>query len=126
MVTKRIWLLSGLFACTGGGEPQPSPTAVQLGVVTAPSAAQSGVAFAVQPVIELQDGQGHGFAAAGRAVTVSLTTSGATLGGTLQVQTDAQGHASFTNLVLSGPAGSWILRFESPGLRAVTANPIQL
>ena len=132
MATKRAWRaiwwsIIGAVGCQNGGEPQPVPSAVQLGVVTAPSAsAQSGVALPVQPVIELQDGQGHSFALAGRNVTVSLTAAGAALSGTLTIKTDNVGRAAFTNLALSGPAGAWTLRFESPGLRAVTAAPIQL
>lgn len=104
---------------------EPGPVAVQLALATPPSpAAISGVALTQQPVIQLQDAGGNPVAEIGRQVFAVLATQGGTLVGTLEVKTDAQGKATFTNLALSGPTGSRTLRFDSPGLQSVAAQPV--
>jgi alpha-tubulin suppressor-like RCC1 family protein len=118
------WL--GAVACSSGTEPLP-PSAVQLGIAVPPAAtAQSGVALSPQPVVELEDAEGHSFAQAGNTVVAVLVTPAGTLTGALSVKTDAAGRAVFTNLAISGAVGPWQLRFDSPGLRSVTSTAIQL
>ncbi|MBA3258904.1 MAG: DUF1929 domain-containing protein [Gemmatimonadales bacterium] len=96
-----------------------------LVVETQPSStAQSGVALAVQPVVRLRDADGNDDPQSGVAVTVALTEGTATLGGTLTRTTDGTGAATFTDLVISGPAGSYTLRFTAPGYAQVLSGAI--
>ncbi|MBV9110528.1 MAG: DNA/RNA non-specific endonuclease, partial [Gemmatimonadetes bacterium] len=99
--------------------------ASQIGMVTQPSAsAQSGVAFAQQPVVQIEDGAGTPVAQAGVAVTASIASGGGTLNGTVTVNTDASGTATFTDLGITGTAGARILTFTAPGLTAATSDSI--
>jgi probable HAF family extracellular repeat protein len=45
----------------------------------------------------------------------SLASGQGTLGGTTTVQTDATGQAVYTDLLITGPAGEYTIRFEAPG-----------
>src|SRR5947208_16297501 len=94
------------------------PGAAAKGTMTTePSAtAQSGVAFAQQPVVQLRDGAGNAVSQAGVTVTAAIATGGGTLGGTLTVVTNGSGVASFTDLTISGAAGGRTLSFSAPGL----------
>lgn len=119
-------LVAGL-ACPSGTEQPVGPIAVQLALAVAPlSTAQSGLPLPTQPVIQVEDGEGQPFAEAGRLIVAVLATSGGSLSGTLQLRTDAAGRAAFTDLVVSGPAGAFVLRFDSPGLRSITTGTLQL
>src|SRR5207302_1577781 len=97
-------------------------------LTTPPSAtAQSGVPFAQQPAVQVQDANGNPVATQGVGVTVTIATGPA--GASLAPQsapTDATGLARFTGLTLSGPPGSYTLTFASGTLRTVTAGPIAL
>jgi hypothetical protein len=104
-----------------------SAAAATLALVTQPSAAaQSGVPLAVQPEVRLRDAAGNNVNTAGVTITASLGSgpAGAVLGGGTTVPTGANGMASFTNLVITGPAGSYALRFSSGSLAPVTSNAI--
>jgi hypothetical protein len=95
-----------------------------LAIKTAPSAAaQSGVALAVQPVIQLKDGTGANKAQAGVAVTAAINSGTGTLGGTVTRNTDNTGAATFTDLALTG-AGAFTLKFTAPGFAQVTSATI--
>ena len=127
VATRFRLLLSGTFLCAGLAckttEPQPVP--VQLGLISAPPAtAQSGVALSPQPAVQVQDASGNPVADPGRRIGAVLASQGGALSGTLEARTDAQGKATFTDLVLSGPAGQRTLRFDALGLRSASAGPI--
>ena len=62
----------------------------------------------------------------GVPVTVSVASGSATLGGTLTVNTNSSGRATFSGLSLSGPTGAHTLRFSSPGLTEVVSATINL
>ncbi len=97
-----------------------------LAIQTQPSAsAQSGVPFPVQPVIRLQDPEGNDLPQSGLAVTASIGGTG-TLGGTATRQTDADGVATFTDLSITGPAGSYTLRFNAPGTAQALSTPVTI
>src|SRR5207249_4648386 len=99
--------------------------ATQLTLTTQPSAtAQSGVAFAQQPVVQLRDGAGNAVSQAGVTVTAAIATGGGTLGGTLTVATNGSGVATFTNLSLSGTAGDRALTFSATGLTPTISGTI--
>jgi alpha-tubulin suppressor-like RCC1 family protein len=100
--------------------------AVALGVVAQPPAtAQSGIALAQAPVVELRDRDGAPFAQPDVMITASIV-GGGTLGGTVTRATDAQGRAAFPDLVIAGTVGPRTLRFSASGLTEVTSTPIEL
>src|SRR5207253_3815025 len=99
--------------------------ATQLTVTTEPSAtAQSGVAFAQQPVVQLRDGDGNAVNQAGVTITAAIATGGGTLSGTLTAATNGSGVASFTNLSISGTAGERTLSFSAAGLASATSGSV--
>ncbi|HEX3868572.1 MAG TPA: hypothetical protein VHV78_17545, partial [Gemmatimonadaceae bacterium] len=101
--------------------------AAKLAIITQPSAsAQSGVAFATQPVVQLEDANGNDITQIGVSVTASVSTGAGTLGGTLSTSTDALGRATFTNLKLDGVAGNRTLSFGGAGLVPATSGTITL
>src|SRR5439155_11556 len=96
-------------------------------LTTEPSAtAQSGVAFAQQPVVQLRDGAGNPVSESGMTVTAAIATGGGTLGGTLTAATTGSGLASFTNLSITGAAGDRTLGFSAPGHTAAVSTTITL
>ena len=115
-------LASLAFNATGGpGAP------VQVAIVTQPAAAAvNGVAFDRQPTVELRDRYGNSATTDGVAVTATLATNpGGTLGGGSSVAT-VNGTVTFSNLKITGAAGSYTLKFGSPGLTSGTSGPISL
>jgi hypothetical protein len=117
----------GITAVTSAPITLSAGTTTALAIVTQPSAsAQSGVAFGMQPVVKLRDAAGNDVASPGVAITASIASgpAGATLGGGTTVQTSGSGVATFTNLAITGPAGSYTLQFSSPGLAGVTSTAI--
>src|SRR5439155_336038 len=99
--------------------------ATQLTLPTQPSAtAQSGVAFAQQPVVQLRDGAGNPVSESGMTVTAAIATGGGTLGGTLTAATNGSGLASFTNLSITGAAGDRTLGFSATGLTGAVSTTI--
>ncbi|MBK7785828.1 MAG: Ig-like domain repeat protein [Gemmatimonadetes bacterium] len=118
---------TGLAGVTASPLTLAAGPAAQLVLQTQPATtAQSGVALTTQPVVQLQDGGGNPVAQAGVTVTASIASGGGSLGGTVQVATDAQGIATFTDLALSGTAGSRTLGFAASGLSGATSNAIAL
>ncbi len=94
---------------------------------TAPgTTAQSGVALAPQPVLQLHDQYGNTSNQAGVPITVALASGGGTLGGTLTVNTNGLGAATFTNLSLAGTVGPRTLNFTAPGLPPLASGAIAL
>ncbi len=87
-----------------------------LVLVTQPSGeAESGVAFAAQPVVQVRDAEGADLAESGLEVTASLVGDAGTLDGSVTRTTDADGRATYTDLAITGPAGEYALRFTAPG-----------
>ncbi len=124
-------LLCALLATIGGAckstTGSPGPVATQLGfAVVPPVTAVNGVPLAPAPVIQLEDAEGNPVAQQGRLIVAAVTPTGAALSGATEVRTDAAGKATFTGLTISGAVGERVLRFESSGLRTVTATPLQL
>ena len=91
--------------------------AAKLAFVTAPpAAAQSGVALATAPVVQLRDASDNDVAQAGVEIVASITTGGGTVSGA-SASTDADGRATFSTLAISGTVGARTIAF------AVPANP---
>src|SRR3989442_15849676 len=83
----------------------------RLAFTTAPSsAAQSGVALAQQPVLQLQDANGNPVSQSGVVVTATLSPAGATPSNATAT-TASNGSASFSGLTLTGTVGSYTLSF---------------
>ena len=102
-------------------------TATALALTTPPSpTVPSGGMFPQQPVVQLHDVYGNDRAQAGVPVTVSITSGGGTLNGTLTENTDATGAADFTNLDIIGTVGPRTLTFTSPGLTSVASGTIDV
>jgi protocatechuate 3,4-dioxygenase beta subunit len=110
---------------TSSGITIAAGTATRLVLTTQPSStAESGAVLDQQPVIQLVDASGNPSAQAGVPVTAAIATGGGTLGGTVTVSTNASGQATFTDLFISGSAGTRTLVFFSGGLSAATSGPI--
>jgi hypothetical protein len=103
-------------------------SAVGLSVSLQPSTtASSGVPLTTQPQIQLVDGSGNAVAQSGKTVIAAIQSGSATLSGTTSVATDGSGVAAFTNLTLSGSAGSQVtLAFGATGLSGVASNTITI
>src|SRR5205823_1179902 len=114
-------------AATSGTITITAGAATQLSITTQPSSsAQSGVAFAQQPVVQLRDASGNAVSQAGVTVTAAIATGGGTLGGTLTAATNGSGVASFTNLAITGAAGDRTLSSSVTGLTAATSATITI
>ena len=120
-------LVAGTLTCGGGdGEgPQTGPSKLALAIPPSASA-ENGVALAVQPVVQIQDAAGQATPSSGATVAVEVVESGATLNGTLSKDVDSQGKATFSDLSLTGPAGTYTLKFTSSGLTGVTSSGLDL
>jgi len=95
----------------------------QLTLTQAPTAtAQSGVAFAIQPTVQLRDVNGNAVIQANVSVVATITAGGGTLGGVTMVQTDATGLATFTDLAISGANGGRTITFSTSGASGATAG----
>jgi Domain of unknown function (DUF1929)/Glyoxal oxidase N-terminus len=129
-LTTRALLIvaAGALGCSGDNtNPNPNdPT--KLAVATQPSpAAHNGQTLAVQPVVQVQDADGNGVGApSGTTITAAIASGGATLGGTLSVSPGASGKATFTDLSLSGPSGTYKIQFSASGLTSATSDNIVL
>lgn len=98
-----------------------------LSITTQPSAtATSGSALAQQPVIQVRDAGGNAVAKSGIQVTAVLNGAAGALGGVRTVATNAEGVATFTGLVLTGPAATYTLLFAAPSLTSVTSTGITI
>jgi hypothetical protein len=110
---------------TGGAPPVTSANisltagpAAQLTITRQPSAtALAGLAFTQQPIVQLRDADGNAVSQSGFAVTAAINTStgSGTLGGTVTVNTNGSGTATYSNLKIS-KAGSYTLIFTSGAL----------
>ncbi len=104
---------SGLAADTSAAVALSAGPAAQLLVATQPSAAaQSGVAFAVQPTVQLQDLDGNVVDSSGVTITAVIASGGGSLSGTATAVTGVTGLASFAGLSISGTAGPRTLSFD--------------
>lgn len=91
-----------------------------------PGGAESGVALASQPTVEVRSANGSRVVGATSAVTVALSGGGgASLSGTTTVAA-VNGVATFSGLTVSGAAGTFTLVFSSAGLTSTTSGAVTL
>src|SRR2546428_8798361 len=106
-LTTSSGTLSGspvTFTATG-----TAGAATKLVLTTQPSStAQSGVALAPQPVVQIQDANGNAVSDGGATVTATVTPAGATPSNATAT-TGTSGAATFSGLTLNGTAGSYTL-----------------
>ncbi|MEZ4413385.1 MAG: hypothetical protein R2910_10405 [Gemmatimonadales bacterium] len=99
-----------------------APGAVaQLQIQQQPSSsAQSGVPLATQPTVRLADAFGNPVTATGTVVTAGLASGSGTLGGNVTAST-VSGLATFTDLAVTGPTGTYTIRFTAGSLTPDTS-----
>jgi len=118
---------TGLTSATSGTVTISAGAASQLAITTQPStAAQSGVAFAQQPALQLEDASGNAVSQSGTVVTAAIGTGGGLLGGTLTATTNTNGVATFTNLMITGTVGARTLSFTATGVTSATSGTVTI
>jgi subtilisin family serine protease len=90
--------------------PPPTITSSHLAFTTQPGGGPAGTAWAIQPVVTLQDGSGHVVTGTPQNVTLALQNGGlgATLNGNVTVATVA-GVATFAGLSINQPGSGYTL-----------------
>jgi len=118
---------SGVPTVTSGSIALAAGAASQLSIVTQPAGTvTSGSTLSTQPVIQLRDAGGNPVPQAGVNVTATISVGGASLTGTTTVATNASGVASFTDLGITGTAGTYTLTFGAGGLTPATSSSINV
>lgn len=117
--TSTITATSGSASATVSVTVTPGAVR-QIVVRTQPAGASLGALLATQPVLELQDAAGNVVTSSTTFVTAAIATGGGTLGGTLTVAA-ASGVVTFTDLRISGVAGTRTLGFTAGTLSAISA-----
>ena len=120
--TARVASLPAVvFTAMAAADDQPQP---QLVITTQPSTVtQDAIPLAQQPVVNVEDGAGTPL---GAGIPVTASVDGASLAGTATIESDASGTARFTDLALSGLAGTYDLTFSAPNTPAVHSVAITL
>ncbi|HEV2671992.1 MAG TPA: Ig-like domain-containing protein, partial [Gemmatimonadales bacterium] len=117
----------GLAPVTSSSFVVTASPAAKLTITTPPgTTAQNGVPLSPQPVVQIQDADGNNVSQGGTVITAAIASGDGTLGGTLTLNTNSSGVASFTDLKITGVVGTRTLRFTSPGLTDVTSSAINL
>src|SRR5205823_2882826 len=121
---------TGLAGGTSGSFNITAAAAGQLAFTTPPSsAAQSGVPFAQQPVLQVQDANGNPVSTPGVTVTAAIATGPPGAAASLAAFTatsDANGVVTFAGLAMSGPTGGYTLTFTAANLAPLTSGTITL
>lgn len=89
-----------------------------------PSPARIGIALQPAPTVEIRDGSENAVQQAGVIITASVTSGNRTVSGTTTATTDASGTAVFSNLAVTGAAGTIDIAFSAPGIAPVTTGAI--
>jgi hypothetical protein len=100
-------------------------TATVLGVRTQPAGTAVASPLSTQPVVEIRDKAGNLVPTATNLIAVAIASGGGSVLGTTTVN-PVGGVATFTNLVISGTAGTRALSFSANGLTQVTSGDFAL
>lgn len=111
------------FATACGSSSEPKPRATQVAIRQQPGGANAGSRLSPQPVVEIHDAGGALVTSSQAVVTATLASGAGSLTGTTSVAA-VNGVATFTDLAVVGPAGSYSLQFSSPGLTPATSTPV--
>ena len=108
----------------------PVATPIGIRMATQPSGAVNGEPFSQAAVVQLRDEEGKDVALAGVRVEAILLGAQrniiATTVKNTEVVTDAQGRATFTDLSITGQAGTYEILFIPSGLAAVVSDFVVL
>ncbi|MDB4892089.1 MAG: Ig domain protein group 1 domain protein, partial [Gemmatimonadetes bacterium] len=116
---------TGFTTVTSPAIPVVAGAASTIRVTTQPPAtARSGVLLSPQPVVRVVDDGNNPVSTAGIPINVNAT--GATVGGTTTINTNASGQAVFTDLFVAGPVGATSLQFYNPSLSPAVSTVINL
>jgi hypothetical protein len=114
----------GYGTLTSGNITLNAGPVAALVIKTQPAtSATTGVAFAPQPSVQLQDSSGNDVSKSGVAVTASLASGTGTLNGSKTVTTNASGLATFSGLSLSA-AGIFEISMVTANAKPVIADPM--
>jgi hypothetical protein len=94
-----------------------------VAIFTQPIGGANVSVLSTQPVVRVVDGSGNAIASFTSNVVAAIASGTGTLSGTTTVAAVA-GVATFTNLVITGTAGAFTLRFTPSGLTAATSNAL--
>jgi adhesin/invasin len=102
--------------------------ASQIAIITQPGGAANGALLSPQPVVQMQDAGGNNTGTPQKTITAALVNppGGATLNGDKTKVTDAGGQAVFDDLNITGPIGTYTIRFTSPGLAQAVSNQVAI
>ena len=119
-------LCVGALVAACGSSSEPKPRATQLAISRQPqTSVSSGAVLSPQPVVEIHDAAGVLVPSSQAVVTAVLSSGSGTLTGKTAVAA-VNGVATFTDLAISGPGGSYTIQFSSPGLTSVSATPVTI
>ena len=116
MVSASVAGLPPVVFKATGIPPQPAGVTI---TTQPPSSALIGQRFPIQPAVEVRDGDGN--LIDGVEVTASIESGGGTLRGDIEVVTQ-DGVARFTDLLITGRAGSHTIRFQAGKANAVSRS----
>ena len=116
---------TGLPGVTSSSLTISAGTATAAAITTQPTGAVSGSVLGTQPVIRLVDASGTTVTSSSVNVVASIASGTGTLSGTTTVAASA-GVATFTNLVITGTAGSFTVTFTPTGLTPVTSSSLTI
>jgi len=126
-LTSGALLVSGLVLGVASTASAATGDHLALTGTAMSTTAQSGVAFASQPTVTIEDVNNNPYATAGVVVTASITSPGTgTLMGTGSATTDSSGNAVFSGLGLNALAGTYTLTFSASGYTLVQSPSIAL
>ncbi|MDQ1466252.1 MAG: trimeric autotransporter adhesin, partial [Actinomycetota bacterium] len=103
-----------------------SPPATKLAFMTEPGDSSGGLSFGTQPVVEVQDADGHKVPGSAASVTLSLTTpAGATLGCTANTKHAVAGVATFAGCDID-QSGTYTLTASAAGLTHAVSSSVTI
>jgi hypothetical protein len=112
-------IITAVFPATGVGAPRA------LAISTQPTGAASGSTLGTQPVIRIIDSEGNTVTSYTATIRASISSGSGTLSGTRNVETSS-GIAIFTDLAITGTAGTFNLTFTAPTLSDTTSNNLTI
>lgn len=131
-VTGPVGQYTLRFSGAGLNSATATPLSLGAGVATAlsvlvqpPATTSSGQLLSPQPSVRVVDQSGNTVTSASLLVTANLASGPGSLGGTLSPAA-LNGVATFTNLAVTGQAGTYTLDFSSGALIKATSNAIQV
>ncbi|MCG5644945.1 gliding motility-associated C-terminal domain-containing protein [Flavobacteriaceae bacterium LSUCC0859] len=98
-----------------------TPTTATMSATRVPASYNYGTTLSPTIQIQLQDANGNNVSQENTPIVVGVSSGTATLSGTLEVNTDSNGVATFTDLKINGTSDV-TLAFSSPGLDTATTT----